>query len=100
MTARQMCAFIVDVLAPRYPDGTPLTGIQVWEMSPTGELWPVFEMFDLACAFASPYPRNETAQAKQAYWMSRPGYEAICLKEYQDAAALGKSLCTVHRGKT
>lgn len=95
MTYRRMCEFIVAVLEPRYGDGTKLTAKQVFKMHPTGELFPVHEIFELACAFASPWPKCRPAQQAQERYMSREGYEAIALDGHLKALAANLSIIVI-----
>ena len=43
MTGQQMCEYIADIWF-RF-SGVRIEPERIWNMSPTGELWPVFEMY-------------------------------------------------------
>ena len=49
ISMKQMCDTIVAAdITPLHMDGTALHAREIYEMSPTGELWHVFEMYDEA----------------------------------------------------
>ena len=48
VTGQQMCEAIVEAGLMLKADGTPRTPKEVWEYSPTGELYMVYAMYDVA----------------------------------------------------
>ena len=48
MTGATMCAAISMWLEDKH--GITKTPREVWNSSPSGELWPVYEMYEAACA--------------------------------------------------
>jgi hypothetical protein len=42
ITYKTVCEKIAAFLTER---GTPTTGVEVWEMSPTGEIWPIHDLY-------------------------------------------------------
>jgi len=48
MTGKEVCELIVKADFLRKPDGTAPTADEIWESSPTGELYQVFQWFEQA----------------------------------------------------
>jgi hypothetical protein len=46
MTMKDMCEEIAEWLNATPPGSPKVTGMDVFNMSPTGELWPVFELYE------------------------------------------------------
>lgn len=49
ITIKQMCEHIVMADILEKADGTKPTAEQIYTVSPTGELWQVFEWYKMAC---------------------------------------------------
>lgn len=49
MTGREMCETIHRAMVKTDPGkAATVTALGIWNMSPTGELWPVFELYEWA----------------------------------------------------
>ena len=46
MTGKEMCEKMAAFLKERFPGQPTPTAEAIWKQSPTGELWPVFEMWE------------------------------------------------------
>jgi len=47
VSGKQMCELIVKALKLDYPE-LDLTPVEIWELSPTGELWPIVALYEWA----------------------------------------------------
>lgn len=64
-TGREMCDFVADWIGEK--TGKRPDPVAIWNISPTGELWPVFELFDRAVCER----KNLTCELDQATMSTR-----------------------------
>ncbi|MEK0325170.1 MAG: hypothetical protein QQN63_05645 [Nitrosopumilus sp.] len=51
MTGKEMCEAIVKADIIRKEDGSPYVPEEIWNLSPSGELWPIFALYEATMTY-------------------------------------------------